>query len=229
MMADAAPVSIDLWLTRITSPDPRLSAVLSPTERERWQRLLRAESRDGFLASRSHMRTVLAGYLGVTPNAIPLAVDERGKPNIDRRTGYQFNLSHAGGWAIMAVTKDVAIGVDLEPLRPVPNALAIARRFFPPSDYEAIAALPEEARSAAFLISWTLKEALAKADGRGIELLSQLVTGIEPVAEPGMTLVVAGCPYAAVSLETPSGLLGAVAAAGRSISVRWCDSGAPVK
>lgn len=225
-MTDATPVPIDLWLTRITSPDPGSSESLSPAERDRWQRLLRAESRDAFLASRGHLRAVLARYLDVTPAAVPLALDARGKPGIDGCSDYRFNLSHAGGWIVVAVTTGVAVGVDLEPLRPVANAIAIARRYFPSSDYEALAALPAEARAAAFLTSWTLKEALAKADGRGIELLPELSTGVDAVTEPGMAAAIAGRDYAAASLETPPGLIGAVAAAGGSISVRWRGIGA---
>jgi 4'-phosphopantetheinyl transferase len=154
-------------------------------------------------------------------------VDRRGKPRLDDggSSGYQFTLSHAGGWTIVAVTTGVAVGVDLEPLRPVRDALAIARRFFPPSDHDLLAALPAEPRAAAFLVSWTLKEALAKADGRGIALLSQLVTGVEPLPEPGRTSAVDGRPYVLASLEAPPGLVGAVAAAGESIALRRFGGG----
>jgi phosphopantetheinyl transferase len=45
----------------------------------------------------------------------------------------------------------------------------VARRFFSPEDNAWLKSLPGAARRAAFYRLWTLKEAILKADGRGLE------------------------------------------------------------
>ena len=52
--------------------------------------------------------------------------------------------------------------------QPVAFGLALAQRFFAPQEVQALRALPAADRALAFLQLWTLKEALLKAEGRGL-------------------------------------------------------------
>ena len=54
------------------------------------------------------------------------------------------------------------------PLRPVPEAERIAKRWFSPRERAALAVIPDEQRVRAFMRAWTSKEAYAKAVGSGI-------------------------------------------------------------
>ena len=119
---------------------------------------------------RHPLRQVLAAYLGIDADEVSLVEGEHGRPRLDPAHGspLDFNWSHSGDRALIAVARGISPGVDIERRRPQPRALPIARRFFGSDEADALAALPEDARSAAFLEAWTAKEAILKAHGRGI-------------------------------------------------------------
>ena len=48
-----------------------------------------------------------------------------------RRAEIRFNLSHSREMALLAVARDVEVGVDIERVRPLQEYAAIAERFFP--------------------------------------------------------------------------------------------------
>ena len=83
------------------------------------------------------------------------------------RLDVQFNLSHAGERALLAVAIGRELGVDIEEERCV-DVLGIARRYFSPSEYLALVSLPEERRVGAFYRCWTRKESFLKARGEGL-------------------------------------------------------------
>lgn len=116
------------------------------------------------------LRRTLAAYLGIQADEVILVDEEHGRPRLDPVHGaaLDFNWSHSGAHALIAVAHGVWPGVDVERRRPQPRALPLARRFFDGDEADTLAALPAEARDAAFLEIWTAKEALLKAHGRGI-------------------------------------------------------------
>lgn len=119
---------------------------------------------------RQPLLQTLAVYLGIDADKVTLVEGPHGRPQVDSRydSGLDFNWSHSGDYALIAVARGIAPGIDLERRRPRPRALPIARRFFDSDEAESLAALPEEARAAAFLELWTAKEAVLKAHGHGI-------------------------------------------------------------
>ena len=119
---------------------------------------------------RAPLRAVLGGYLGVAPDRVALLDGAHGRPGLGagHETSLGFNWSHSGDRALIAVARGVVPGIDLERQRPRPRALELARRFFTADEAAALAALPDAARSAAFLRCWTAKEAVLKALGRGL-------------------------------------------------------------
>jgi len=106
----------------------------------------------------------------VDADELQLTQDAHGRPRLDPRhgTALDFNWSHSGDHALVAIARGIAPGVDVERRRARPRALALARRFFDAAETAALAALPVGARDDAFLTLWTAKEALLKAHGRGI-------------------------------------------------------------
>jgi 4'-phosphopantetheinyl transferase len=81
-----------------------------------------------------------------------------------------FNVSHSGELALVAVTAGVAVGVDVEAVRGMEDALRISERFFSAAERVVLAACPAAERDAAFFRCWTRKEAYVKAVGDGIAL-----------------------------------------------------------
>src|SRR5207253_10188751 len=97
-----------------------------------------------------------------------LAYGARGKPALADGDGLRFNVAHSHGLALVAVARGRELGVDLERVRPLPAAEAIARRFFSARERAVLDALPLRRRLDAFLSLWTRKEAFLKATGGGL-------------------------------------------------------------
>jgi 4'-phosphopantetheinyl transferase len=152
----------------------RLQDLLSEDEHYRAARFRSDQHRRRFVAGRAILRALLAVYLQRSPAELRFGSGEFGKPSLLEADGIHFNLSHTGDLTLYAVTRGQPVGVDVESVRPFPDALEIAERFLSPSEYSLLKALPESDRERAFLISWTRKEAYLKATGRGLSLDTKL-------------------------------------------------------
>lgn len=121
-------------------------------------------------SGRHPLQVVLGLYLGKPADEV--VIEQTGassKPVLANRPGdLQFNWSHSGDSAVVAVALGVELGVDLEARDRTVNALALADRFFSAREYQFLRRLPDSQRSTAFLRLWTGKEAVLKALGRGI-------------------------------------------------------------
>lgn len=168
----ATRFDVDLWCVRLAVDDDAhaaCAALLGPDERARASRFRFARDARRWTVARAGLRTVLSHYVAAPPGALRFADAGNGKPCLaDSPAAPAFNLSHAGDLAVVAVTDDVPIGVDIEPERVLPDADALVRRCFGPAGQAAYASLPACARPAAFLRGWTRKEAVVKATGAGI-------------------------------------------------------------
>ena len=97
---------------------------------------------------------------GLDPMA-PVTFSEYGQP---QRPDIFFSLSHAGPWCVCAAAPE-PVGADVEAAR---CSLAVAKRFFPVSEYEAAAALEGQAQRDYLARLWTCREAVLKALGTGV-------------------------------------------------------------
>ena len=147
-----------------------VEGVLSPDERERAARFCFAGQRERFVLARSFLRVVLSRYGAGRPKEIRLSYGPKGKPALVSGAGLEFNLSHSGDVALVAVARGSAVGIDVERIRPNPNGCTIASRFFSPREAEALRRVPAAETSAAFYRCWTRKEAYVKARGEGLSL-----------------------------------------------------------
>lgn len=144
-------------------------ALLSGDERARADRFRSPGLRERFTAGRAALRRLLGAYTRRPPARIEFAYNARGKPSLVTKEPIAFNLSHSGDLAVCAIAHAIEIGADVEEVRPVTHAEAIASRFFTPSETAAILARADgDERSLAFLRAWTRKEACVKASGDGL-------------------------------------------------------------
>ena len=126
-------------------------------------------SRDRWVASRWALRGVLARYLDEDPAAIELRLGERGKPALaDLSATLRFNLSHSGTLALVAVTEQREVGVDVEEIDPERNVVSLAERALDPVTAAAIRTAPPEAQVIAFHEAWARREAIVKCLGSGL-------------------------------------------------------------
>jgi 4'-phosphopantetheinyl transferase len=115
---------------------------------------------------------VLSRYLGVNPDEVALDRSAIGKPFLRRelrdQSAITFNLSHAHGRALIAVSKAQEVGVDLEFVRADIEVANLSKRFFTSSEHTAIMQATEERHATRFFRYWVAKEALLKAQGIGL-------------------------------------------------------------
>ena len=157
------------WLEDVTGFADTFPS-LSTAERDRASAFVFEADRKRFVARRSVVKYLLAALHGCDPSEVALGVNTYGKPVIT--TGpYVFNTSSSGDSLLVAVGRrsEVGeIGVDLETLRPMPDALLIAQQFFSADEVAQLRRLSGDARLWAFFNCWTRKEALVKAFGSGL-------------------------------------------------------------
>jgi len=139
-----------------------------------WQRAaeLRLErDRRRFIATRGQLRHVLASRIGIAPSEIDLKYGRLGKPFLSPRTpgrALHFSVSRSEDVAVIALSATREVGVDIEALRPLPEADDIAALCFSAPEQELYRNLVPEERLVAFFRSWTRLEAVSKALGCGL-------------------------------------------------------------
>lgn len=164
---------IHVWRADLNLPPEEietLATTLSADESDRANRFHFEKDRKHFIAARGILRSLLGTYLNLPPSQLEFAYGDRGKPSlsVDLPASLSFNLSHSNGLALYAVTSTSSIGIDVEYLRPMSDALQLAKRFFAPREYEVINCLSPPEQRQAFFKAWTAKEAYLKATGVGL-------------------------------------------------------------
>jgi 4'-phosphopantetheinyl transferase len=181
---------VHIWRTRLDSPTTNLSAlmqILSPDERQRAERLLRLHDRVYFVAGRGVLREILARYLRVKPAHLRFEYGALGKPHLApewEAAGLCFNLSHAGGLALYAVTRRREVGVDVERVRDDICVRAVIAGFCAPQEETVIQSLPAEMRRASLFACWSRREAFLKALGCGLTAPSDQCAVVRRPGQP---------------------------------------------
>ena len=167
--------------------------MMSNDEHERAQKFLRGKNE--YIASRWLLRKVLGLYQHELPQAVAFKRSEKGKPYIPG-SSLQFNLSHSGHWAVLAVARDMQIGIDVEQGKHSRDLAGIAANYYHPDEVTQLQQRQGEEQTRYFYQLWTLKEALLKAMGVGIsaglenlnfQLKDTITVDISPT--PGITSV----------------------------------------
>jgi 4'-phosphopantetheinyl transferase len=148
-----------------------LRRLLSDTEQRRADGFVFDRDRNRFIVARARLREMLATRLGVRPESVELTYGVHGKPALARRyagSDLRFNVSHSDDVAVYAFSSGREIGVDIEAVRPIPDADDIAAQFFSLRENEAYLALDPTDKPLGFFCCWTRKEAFIKAIGDGL-------------------------------------------------------------
>jgi len=147
---------------------PEAESILSVEELERAARLQFEADRRHYVAAHAALRRALAAHTGERAETLRFTHSAFGKPSLSGWHRVRFSLSHSRALGFIAIGERGPLGVDVEQLREVPDALELAGQHFTRSECEALAALPEVERHRAFLTCWTRKEACLKAIGLGL-------------------------------------------------------------
>jgi 4'-phosphopantetheinyl transferase len=167
-LASEPTVEVNFWTVNLDSPrDGSSLATLSAEEIERSSRFRDAEVRRRFRNSHASLRLILARSLGSEPQEVPLTTDDRGKPFV-AGSDFNFSMTRSGSLALVALCADAEVGIDVEEVRPVPEALSIADAYFERREFELLFKAPSSQLDRRFLELWTVKEASVKATGAGL-------------------------------------------------------------
>jgi 4'-phosphopantetheinyl transferase len=147
---------VDLWTIPLALACP---TNLSPDESARAIRFRFEDDRMRWTRARSSLRQVLSTYAGGDPDRLRFVYGENGKPALQSPTDIEFNLSHAGDWAMIAVTRSIPVGVDIEQIRANVDMAALLQRLGETGIPETIPAQFQ---------AWTGREAKSKAVGAGL-------------------------------------------------------------
>ena len=213
--------AIECWQVDLDRPDwcvDRLEAVLAADERERAARFVFGRDRRRFVVARACLRALLARACGLPARDIRFHYGPHGKPALDlpgAEDATHFNVSHSGDLALIGLTRDAPLGIDVEMVRPLPDLLALATRYFSPGEASAIREASPGQRELTFFLCWTRKEAFVKATGDGLALrLDRYRVACRP-GEPARILDIDGSSAAAAEwtvydLAPRPGYVGAV-------------------
>lgn len=146
--------------------------ILTADEMERARRFRSARDRERFITGRGVLRIILSRYVHVHPADLAFCYTAYGKPVLAPELGedIHFNLSHSEDLALCAMARGRQVGIDVERIRPVLEADQIAQDYFTAREAAALRDLCGDDKAEAFLRSWVLREAYAKALGDGLSL-----------------------------------------------------------
>ncbi|WP_171470190.1 4'-phosphopantetheinyl transferase family protein [Frigoriglobus tundricola] len=186
------PDEVFAWVVDLCRPPvhpDELFRRLTPDEQARALRYKIAKAREQFVIGRGLLRGLLADHLGIDPVAVPLDYLPSGKPVLTQRAvQLHFNVTHTDGILVLAAGHR-RVGVDVERVRPMPDADGLVGRYFSPAEAAAFRALPECHREAGFFRGWTCKEAVIKAAGATVGCLADFDVELHPERPPRVNAV----------------------------------------
>lgn len=114
-------------------------------------------------------RLVLGAALGMAAADVPISRSERGRPGLGAPwQRFDAGWSHSGGHLLVALGRDLRLGVDLERIQARPRMAEVIARFFHPAEATWLLGLDEAQRRHWFFRVWCAKEAVLKCHGHGI-------------------------------------------------------------
>ena len=219
---------VHVWIVRldlVSGVTDQLQQTLDTDEASRASRFHFEKDRSHFIAARGRLRTILGKYLNLDPKTLRFGYGRQGKPFLFDNPDLRFNLSHSAGMALIAVTLNREIGIDLERIRPEFASETIAEKFFSAQETASLRALPAEVQPEAFFNCWTRKEAYLKARSDGLSFpLDQFSVSLIP-GEPAALLSFVSesdeiTRWSVIHLNPGSGYVGALLVEGHGLQLR---------
>ena len=221
---------VDIWricLDLEPASVKQLESTLSAEESQRAARFRFPEGTKRYIIAHGSLRDILARYLDSEPGQLSFSTGEYGKPVFEDHK-LEFNLSHSSDFALVAVTRERKVGVDVECHRPDLEHEKIASRFFSPNEVAKLITLPLEQRIIGFFNCWTRKEAYIKAHGLGLSMpLDSFDVSLTP-NEPAILQTTRldqeeAARWTLVSLDVSSGYAAAIAVERQNLEFRLWD------
>lgn len=206
---------VHVWTVSLACPDADAAwPDLNDLERQRARSFTFDRDRRRFVIARSALRRILGKRLRIAPASLYFEHNTAGKPHLREWPELAFNLSHSEDLAfIVLADSPTAIGIDVETVRAMPDAIELAETVCSREETDAIAADAEPDR--AFLRVWTRKEAVSKALGLGVGSIDLRQLDVGFAGELRTSLL--GEHVVVVPLDTAGGYVASIAQLARDV------------
>ena len=182
-----------------------LESLVSTAERNGCRVMTRSVDRRRFLSVRGALRKVLAGYLDVPPSRLALSRSKFGKPFLDLAWApleqVHFSVSHAADTAVIAVSRGLKVGVDVERVRALHARDQVLADFFCSAERDWVSSHADGGKDSAFFQVWTRREASSKAVG------TRLIESLVRFSVPAMRYSPGGFPVTMPAGADPAAAL----------------------
>jgi 4'-phosphopantetheinyl transferase len=186
---DARPLSsssagFPIWLIDTKGCRPHaLEHLLSSEEQAKADRFRLPALRNRYIAAHGSLHLLLQDDYGIPIEDQILEKNQFGKPRLKHFPNLHYSMSYSGDYAMIGVSQNDEIGVDIEVSRSVEDAAELTEAHFTQAEQAAVrlkSAGVETRFSQAFLEIWVRKEACVKAFGCGLDVpLNEMECGNE--------------------------------------------------
>jgi 4'-phosphopantetheinyl transferase len=164
--------------------------------------------------ARPHVVTLIGRELGCTPAEVRLRHAPDGRPEL-AGGGLQISIAHTRGLGALAVHASYAVGVDVERMAALSDLPGLADVALSARETAWVLHAGSAERARRFLTLWTLKEAVVKAAGTGLDdprSVEVLDAAAGSAVHPGRCRH-AEADWRAMPLRAPAGYVAALAVA----------------
>ena len=166
---------------------------LSDDEQGRAAKLKIQQKKDQFVITRALLRLLLSTNLGKDSQDIVFSYEQHGKPTIEDKINdkaIEFNISHSGDYALIAMSLENKVGVDIEEINSSIDYQSLSKRFFSDKEKNELQSLENDRQCDAFYRIWARKESFIKATGKGVSFgLDRFSVPLEESNDSGMEIL----------------------------------------
>ena len=172
---DLSPGDCHLWCFRVPDIVDEIFGSLNEAAQRSAQLINSGASRSEYITSSFVIQQLYTLYTSHKFCSASIAREQGGKPYwclpCGRRSSIHFNVSHSRGYVVVVISLQ-PVGVDIERFQRLadkPESVdRLLSRVLTDSEQEFFGELPDSVRAEYIIRFWTAKEAVLKANGRGL-------------------------------------------------------------
>jgi 4'-phosphopantetheinyl transferase len=165
------PEEVHIWKYKISNWRRGYLALLSEEEKDRWLRFQTEESQKRFAHAHAFLRMVLERYTGTQAAQIEIITSCNGRPQLKNNLDppIYFNLSYRDDYAVVAVSLNNLVGVDIESVKNIGHISSFINAHFSYEEKQKVLSYKNLwDRLAMVFTIWVMKEAVVKAKSTGL-------------------------------------------------------------
>lgn len=150
-----------------------LVSFLSDEERARMVRFVDEHARRNFVICRGVLHFLLMQAQGANDGSVHIREGRHGKPELAAHAHsvqVQFNLTHTEGLCLIALSRNLEVGIDVERVEEMDELPRMARSYLAVDEYQSWLDTETSQRNEKFYDHWCAKEAVLKAAGSGLSI-----------------------------------------------------------